>query len=551
MPNPILFVVDHDPEMLKCLAEALERRFGADYRVLTDCSPTAALTRLEQACARGQETALVIADQRTSEMTGLEWLARARDVCPRASRCELVAYGDPAAFSEVRRALVLGQVDTYLGRSCDNPEERLYPVVSEILGRWTRLTRPRVPVLRVVGERWSKRSHEMRDLLERSGLPYGFYAHDSDEGRRLLQEVGHPPRLPAVIFGGQVLADPTNSEIAELLGARTEPEADLYDLIIIGAGPAGLATAVHGASDGLKTLVVERQTVGGQAGTSSMIRNYLGFPRGISGAELAAHAQEQAVSLGAEFLITRGVTGLAADGAERVVTLAGDRQVRARSVVIATGVSYNRLEVHGVGALVGKGVFYGAATSEAPAFSGQPVFVVGAGNSAGQAAVHLARYAASVTILVRASALTMSDYLVRQIGRTDNIQVRLNTQLVRAEGGLRLEALEVKEAMSGTTERLPAAALFVLIGAGPHTSWLADTLQRDEHDYVLTGASVVHSLGGLPEWLEDRSPYALETSLPGVFAAGDVRHRSPRGVTAAVADGAIAIRSVREYLGGE
>jgi len=335
MPNPILFVVDHDPEMLKCLAEALERRFGADYRVLTDCSPTAALTRLEQACARGQETALVIADQRTSEMTGLEWLARARDVCPRASRCVLVAYGDPAAFSEVRRALVLGQVDTYLGRSCDNPEERLYPVVSEILGRWTRLTRPRVPVLRVVGERWSKRSHEMRDLLERSGLPYGFYAHDSDEGRRLLQEVGHPPRLPAVIFGGQVLADPTNSEIAELLGARTEPEADLYDLIIIGAGPAGLATAVHGASDGLKTLVVERQTVGGQAGTSSMIRNYLGFPRGISGAELAAHAQEQAVSLGAEFLITRGVTGLATDGAERVVTLAGDRQVRARSVVIA------------------------------------------------------------------------------------------------------------------------------------------------------------------------------------------------------------------------
>ncbi len=551
MPDPILFVVDRDPEILKCLAAALERRFGADYSVLTDGSPISALRRLEQACERGEDVALVIADQRTPEMTGLDWLARTRALYPKASRCVLVGYGDAVSFAEVRRGLALGQVDTFLLRSCDNPEERLYPVVSEILGRWSRATRPRVPILLIVDERWSQRSYELRDLLERASIAYGFYDRDSDEGRRLLREVGHAGRLPAVIFAGQVLTDPTDSDIARVLGARLEPEAELYDLIVIGAGPAGLATAVHGASDGLRTLVVERQTVGGQAGTSSMIRNYLGFPRGVAGAELASYAQEQAVSLGAEFIVTRGVAGLEDEGAEKVVTLAGDRQIRARAVVIACGVSYNRLEVEGVGDFVGKGVFYGAATAEAPAFAGQPVFVVGAGNSAGQAAVHLARYASEVTIVVRGEALTMSDYLVRQIKRSDNIRIRFKTEVARAEGRARLETLDIKDTVSGGTERVPAAALFVLIGAGPHTSWLEGVLQRDALGYILTGNNVVRGIGGWPEWLEDRAPYGLETSIAGVFAAGDVRARSPRGVTAAVADGAIAIRSVREYLGEE
>jgi thioredoxin reductase (NADPH) len=551
MPDPILFVVDDEPAMLKCLAEALERRFGADYRVLTDPSPVAALARLEQAAGRGEEVALVIANLRTAEMPGLTWLGRARDLFPTASRCVLVGYGDSAGFAQVRRALALGQVETFLMRPCDNPEERLYPVVGEILSRWSRIARPRVPVLRIVGERWSQRCAEMRDLSERASIPYAFYAHDSAEGRRLLEEVGHTGALPAVIFGGNVLSNPTDREIAEKLGARTEPEADLYDLIVIGAGPAGLATAVHAASDGLKTLVVERQTVGGQAGTSSMIRNYFGFPRGISGAQLAGHAHEQAISLGAEFIVTRGVTGLNEDESEKVVTLAGDRKVRAKAVVIATGVSYNRLGVEGVDALVGKGVFYGAATAEAPAFTGQEVFVVGAGNSAGQAAVHLARYAAGVTILVRGGALTMSDYLVRQIRRTGNITIRFNTQVIRAEGGSRLEALTIKETPSGKTERMTAGALFVLIGAGPHTAWLQDILQRDEQGYIRTGRHVVRGIGGCPEWLEDRMPHTLETSMPGVFAVGDVRHRSLRGVTAAVADGAVAISSVREYLAAD
>ncbi len=552
MPDPILFVIDHDPEVLKCIAGALERRFGADYRILTDSSPISALSRLEQACERGEQVALVVADIWTSEMSGLEWLARAREACPKAARCVLISWGDADGFIQVRRALVAGDVETFLIRPCDDPEERLYPVVSEILGRWSRANRPRVaPVLRIVGERWSRRCHEIRDLLERAGIVYEFRAHDSDEGRRILREVGHDGRLPAVIFGPRVVCDPTNGEIAEVLGARLDPEEELYDLIIVGAGPAGLASAVHGAANGMKTLVVERSAVGGQAGTSSMIRNYLGFPRGITGAELAAYAREQAISLGAELIVTRGVVGLAADGRDKVLILAGGRDVRARSVIVATGVSYNKLEVEGVGALIGKGVFYGTGMSEAAAFVGREVFVVGAGNSGGQAAVNLARYASNVTIVVRGTELTMSDYLLRQIERTPTIHVRYNAQIVRAEGGSRLEALHIADAASRTTERVPAAALFVLIGAGAHTDWLAGLLQRDEHGYVVTGRHVTRGGGNQPDWVQDRAPYQFETSLPGVFAVGDVRHQAPRGVTAAVYEGTTAVWSAKEYLAEE
>ena len=449
----------------------------------------------------------------------------------------------------MRRAFVLGQLDTYLLKPWGDPEERLYPVVSEILGSWARSVRPRVALLHIVGERWAPRSHEMRDLLERSSFPYRFYSHDSDEGQRLLRDGGHAGGLPAVIFGDRCLTDPTNLEIARMLGVKTEPDGGLYDVVVVGAGPSGLATAVYAAADGLRTLVVERQVVGGQAGTSSMIRNYLGFPRGISGAELAARAHEQAISLGVEFLLIREITGLAARGPERIVTLAETIDVSTRTVVIATGVSYNRLEIDGLDGLLGKGVFYGAATAEAPAFAGRHVFVIGAGNSAGQGAVHLARYAASVTLLMRGASPTMSDYLARQIERASNIQVRLNTELLRVHGRRRLEAVEVNDRLRGTAESLPGSALFVFIGAGPHTSWLEKTLQRDENGHILTGRHVVRGATGVPTWDEAREPYVLETSLPGVFAAGDVRHNSPRGVAAAVADGAIAIRSVREYLG--
>ena len=540
--QPIVFLVDEDPETLASMAEALERRFGAEYRIIADTSPAAALSRLGEACERGETVALVAA-------TDFEWLAQAHERCPKAARCVLVTLGDQGRVKRVREALVLGQADTYLLKAFGDPEERLYPVVSEILGRWTRATRPRLPILWIVGERWASRSHELRDLSERSTVPYAFYAHDSTEGQRLLDRIGHTGGFPVVFFRDRFLVDPPNVEIARLLGAQTEPEGGLYDVVIVGGGPAGLAAAVHGAADGLRTLVVERETVGGQAGTSSLIRNYPGFPRGISGSDLASRAQEQAISLGAEFTITRTVTALETREGEHVVTLAEGTEIRARTVVVATGVAYNRLGVEGIDDLAGKGVFYGAATAEAPAFSGRDVFVIGAGSSGGQAAVHLARYAASVTLIARGDAPTMSDYLVKQIERTPNIRIRLHTELLRAEGTRRLEALVVRDAHSGVIERLTGAAAFVLIGAGPHTAWLEKTVQRDERGYILTGRTVVRDFVGVPAWPEDRAPLPLETSVPGVFAAGDVRQRSPRGVAAAVADGAIAIRSVREYLG--
>ena len=549
MAEPIIFVVDPDPEALAWIATALQRRFGADYRIETDDNPASAIMRLEQACERGDSVALVIAAVSTTDTTALEWLARVHDLCPWASRCALVSYGDPHAYPVVRRALALGRLETSLMKPVGDPEERLYPLVAEILGSWARATRPRVPVVTIVGERWSHRSHELRDLFERASLPYAFCAHDGDEGRRRLQDVGHAGALPAVIFGAQCLADPTNAEIARMLGANAHQVGGLYDLVIVGSGPAGLAAAVYGASDGLRTLVIERFVPGGQAGTSSMIRNYLGFPRGISGAELAARAQEQAFSLGAEFLLTSDVISVSSEESEHVVTTAEGTQARARAVIIATGVSYNRLEVDGVDRLVGKGVFYGAATAEGPAQAGRDVFVVGGANSAGQAAVHLARYAGTLTLLVRGDGLTMSDYLVKQLERADNVRIRLNTQIVGVDGRHRLEGLRVGDVVRGTTERLNGTALFVLIGAGPHTSWLEKTLQLDESGYILTGDSVVLGIGGAPfEWLEERAPSALETSVSGIFAAGDVRHRSPRNVAAAVADGAIAVRSVYEYL---
>jgi thioredoxin reductase (NADPH) len=448
--------------------------------------------------------------------------------------------------------MVLGLVEGCLMQPWGSPDERLYPLVSELLVTWARMSRPHVEILRIVGRRWEPRSHELRELLELNGVGCGLYEADSEEGRRLLREVDHGGRLPVVVFhDGRGLVDPTDGEIAQILGVRTEPAADLYDLAIIGAGPSGLAAAVYGASEGLRTLVIERRALGGQAGSSSMIRNYLGFPRGIGGTELAVRAYEQAWSLGAEFVFTREACGLAARGAERIVTLAETTEVRARAVVVATGISYNRLAAHGAEALVGKGVFYGAATTEAGALAGQAVFIVGGGNSAGQAAVHLARYAAQVTVVVRGSSLaaSMSDYLIKQIDRTRNIRVRLDTQVRRVVGRQHVEMVELEQVDAGRLEQVPAAALFVMIGAGPHTEWLAGALQRDERGYVRAGRTVLREAsGGAPGWPLERLPYPLETSLPGVFAAGDVRDRSVKRVASAVGEGAIAIHSVHEYL---
>jgi thioredoxin reductase (NADPH) len=550
--NPILFVVGDDAATLATLAGALERRFGADYRVWSDRSPASALARLQEACDRGESIALLIAEQWMPEMTGIDWLGRARELCPGASRCLVVSYGDGEGIALMHRAMVLGLLDSCLARPWGSPDDRLYPLVSELLGTWTRMTRDRVEIVRIVGGRWEPRCHELRELLEQNGVPSGLYEPESDEGRRLLRDVDHAGRLPVVVFhDGRHLVDPADAEVARVLGARTEPASDLYDLAVIGAGPSGLAAAVYGASEGLRTLVIERRALGGQAGSSSMIRNYLGFPRGIGGTELAIRAYEQAFALGAEFVFTREARGLAVRGTERIVTLAERTEVRARAVVVATGIAYNRLAAPGAEALVGKGVFYGAATTEARALAGQDVFIVGGGNSAGQAAVHLARCAARVTMVVRGSSLSasMSDYLIKQIERTRDIRVRLATQVVRVVGRQHLEMLELEDIDGGGLEQVPAAALFVMIGAGPHTDWLASALQRDERGYVRAGRTVLREAsGGAPGWPLGRLPYPLETSLPGVFVAGDVRDRSVKRVASAVGEGAIAINSVHEYL---
>jgi thioredoxin reductase (NADPH) len=422
-----------------------------------------------------------------------------------------------------------------------------------LLSAWAKATgRTRLEAIRVVGGRRSLRSHQLTDLLERNGVAYAFYPDDSPEGRRLLEETHQDgSRLPVVVmWDGRVLVDPSVAEIVGAAGGDTRPDPDVYDVAIVGAGPAGLTAATYGASEGLRTLLLEREAVGGQAGTSSLIRNYLGFPRGISGRELAARASEQAWLFGASFVFNVA-TGLHASGPHRVVTLADGSQATSQAVVLATGVSYRRLDVPGLDRLSGAGVFYGAGVAEAAAMAGQEVFVVGAGNSAGQAALHLAKHAAQVTILARGHSLaaTMSDYLVKEIGHTANLTVRLHTQVAAVHGTGQLEGLTLRDLSGGPPAEVPASALFILIGAEPHTDWLADTLARDDHGFILTGRDLPQdSRSAYRCWPLGRPPLPLEASMPGVFAAGDVRYRSVKRVASAVGDGSIAIQLIHEYL---
>jgi thioredoxin reductase (NADPH) len=553
---PTLLVVDGVAEDLRVVAEALERRFGADYRVRTAATAEEALRLLDRLAQEGAAVALVAAELRLPVIDGggIELLRRAHALHPGAGRALFVAMGHAAGMSSatdrVMRASALGQIDLAILKGWVSPEEWLYPQVQETLSAWALAHRPRHEHVRIVGEQWSPRSHELRDLLTRNTVPFGFYAADSEEGRRLLAEHGlDPGRLPvAIFFDGKVVADPDVRTLAEGFGVRTRPAAEggeRYDVAIVGAGPAGLAAALYGASEGLRTVVVEPRALGGQAGTSSRIRNYLGFPRGVSGTELTARAYEQARLFGAEFVFSREATGLSVMGEDRVVTLSGEERAVARAVVIATGVTYRRLGIPALDRLLGMGVFYGAAAAEARAMAGEHVVVVGAGNSAGQAALHLARFAARVTILARGESLasSMSDYLIQELATNPTIEVRLRTRVVDGRGDQRLEAVAVEDARTARREDLRAAAMFVLIGAEPHTAWLEGTLQRDEAGYVSTGGEV--SPDG---WPLGRPPMLLETSMPGVFAAGDVRHGSVKRVAAAVGEGSVAIGAVHEYL---
>ena len=550
--KPVLLVVDDEAEALRKIEHELHERYGSDYRVVGEGSAEASLSKLRELEEAGEVVALVLADQWMPGMSGTDFLTRVREVYPTAKRALLVEWGDRSAPKPILQAMALGRIDYYVNKPWGSVDERFHRVISEFLYDWAKDHLPKFEAIRVVGERWSPRSHELRDLLGRNGVLHTFHSADSREGRELLAQVGYDSaRLPMVVlFDGQVLVDPSNTDIADACGSNPSMEDLSYDLLIIGAGPAGLAAAVYGASEGLDTMVVEGEAVGGQAGTSSLIRNYLGFPQGISGAELAEQAAEQAWLFGATFAYMTHATELRRAGDKLVVSLSCGNEVTARAVIVATGASYRRLDIPSLEALRGAGVFYGAAVTEAQAMKEQDVYVVGAGNSAGQAAMHLSKYASRVTLLVRDGSLAsnMSDYLIQQIEATENIEVRMNTRVVDGGGEGRLERLVLEDSLSGTTETVPAAGLFVLIGAQPHTGWLPEEIERDEKGFVFTGRDLPSYGRARRSWHLGRLPLPMETSIPGVLAIGDVRHGSVKRVASAVGEGSIAIQMVHEYL---
>ena len=548
----IFVVVSEDPRVRTALTGDLERRFGADYDVLAADSVPAATMLLADCAERSRRVALVFADQALSGPSAVEFLAQARTSDPGCRRVLVIPRGNWSSRHPVIEAMALGQVDFHLYNPWEPLERILYPAVSEFLSVWGRLQEAPVVPIRICGEQHSRRSHELRDVLTRASIPFWFFADGSDEGQALLREVGATGKqLPVVVFyTGVALENPSNADVVSTLGMKTRPDVERCDLVIVGAGPGGLAAAVYAASEGLDAVVLEPVVPGGQAGTSALIRNYLGFQRGISGEDLIGRAVEQAWLFGVDFVLTQQATGLAVRGNDRVIRTADGSEVAAPAVILAVGVEWRRLGVLALEALVGAGVFYGAAGAEAKAMQGRDVYIVGAGNSAGQAALHLSRYASSVTMLVRQESLvaTMSDYLVRQIDVASNVAVRFATEVIDGGGDGHLEEITVRERTTGYTSALPASALFVMIGAEPHTDWLPDAIHRDERRFILTGQDLVRH-GQLPAgWPLERAPRLLETSIPGVLAVGDVRHGSVKRVASAVGEGATAVALVHEYL---
>lgn len=547
--KPVILVVDDDQASLALLAEELEIRYSRDYQIVSVSSSGEALQRLAALVGEGEDVALILADQWMPQMPGVDLLAAAHRITRTARRGLLIRWGDHSAAGPILRASALGHIDYYVPKPVYLPDERFHRTITEFLDEWWRLRGRWFEVVRVVGDERSARSHEIRDVLHRNALPVGFYSADSSEGRAILTAVGGlGSQLPVVIlFDGRVLANPTNSEVAEAIGVKVRPDARGYDVAIVGAGPAGLAASVYAASEGLTVAVVESEALGGQAGTSSLIRNYLGFPRGISGAELAFRAFDQAWLFGAELVYGSAAAALTTNTEGCVLALGDGARVSARAVVLACGVAYRRLDVPGLEELIGAGVVYGAAVAEAHALAGQRVFVVGGGNSAGQAAMHLARYAERVTILIRSDSLarSMSDYLIRQIHATRNVDVRPLVEVVGGGGQGHLEWLELRDRHTSKVEAVPAAAVFVLIGAKPNTDWLGASVVRDPWGYVVTGEDVIRAGAA---WPEKRPPLPLETSLAGVFAVGDVRQGSVKRVASAVGEGSIVIRSVHDYF---
>ncbi|MET9086312.1 FAD-dependent oxidoreductase [Streptomyces sp. NPDC004237] len=545
----VIMTVDDDPGVSRAVARDLRRRYGASYRIVRAESGDSALEALRELKLRGDLVAVILADYRMPQMNGIEFLEQALDVYPGARRVLLTAYADTNAAID---AINVVDLDHYLLKPWDPPEEKLYPVLDDLLDAWRASDYKPVPATKVVGHRWSARSSDVREFLARNQVPYRWYSVEEPEGQRLLAAAeADGDRLPLVITpDGTPLIEPEAPELAARVGLATTPTADFYDLVVIGGGPAGLGAAVYGASEGLRTVLVERSATGGQAGQSSRIENYLGFPDGVSGAQLTDRARRQAHKFGAEILTAREVTGLEINGGARVVRFADGSAVAAHSVILATGVQYRQLEAEGCVDLTGCGVFYGSALTEATSCQGQDVYIVGGANSAGQAAMYLSRFAKSVTLLVRGTDLSasMSYYLIQQINEAPNISVRSRTVVDAAHGVERLEQLTLRHVETGDREQVEAQWMFVFIGAAPLTDWLGDTVLRDGRGFILAGPDL--TVDGRPPaaWELDRPPYHLETSIPGVFVAGDARAESAKRVASAVGEGAMAVMLVHRYL---
>ncbi|MGH9026911.1 MAG: FAD-dependent oxidoreductase [Acidimicrobiia bacterium] len=547
--KPILLTVDDDPGVSRAVARDLRRQYGEAYRVVRTESGPQALETLRELKLRGDLVAVLLADHRMPEMSGLEFLEAAMDLFPLARRALLTAYADTDAAIE---AINVVDLDHYLLKPWDPPEEKLYPVVDALIELWLGSDEHPVTETRVVGHRWSARSFEVRDFLARNSVPYRWHSSEEPEGQRLLDAAGvELTRIPLVVTSeGEYLVAPSMGELAAKVGLSTTPTTDFYDVVIVGGGPAGLGAAVYAASEGLRTVLVERQATGGQAGQSSRIENYLGFPDGVTGTQLTDRARRQAHKFGAEILTTRDVVGLDVRASSRAVRFADGGKVVAHAVLLATGIAYRKLGMPGVDALTGRGLFYGSAATEAPACGGEDVYIVGAGNSAGQAAVFLSRHARRVTLLARADSLehSMSYYLIRQIDEIPNVDVRCTTELIAVHGDDHLEQLTLCDTRAGTQETVRAGYLFVFIGAEPRTEWLEGHVARDPRGFVLTGPDLLRD-GQRPRgWNLDRDPYYLEASAPGVFAAGDVRANSIKRVASAVGEGAMAIQLLHAYL---
>jgi thioredoxin reductase (NADPH) len=550
MAKPVIWTVDDDPDVLRAVERDLRRQYGNRYRVMAADSGAGALESVKQLKLRNDPVALFLVDQRMPRMSGVEFLEAALEFYPEAKRALLTAYADTDAAI---RAINSVKIDHYLMKPWDPPEERLYGVVDDLLDDWQAGFRPPFEGIRIVGHRWSPHFNQMRDFLARNSIPYQLLDAETDEtARQLMESSGTDSKqLPLVVFSdGTHLQDPTSAAVAEKLGLKTKAELPFYDLVIVGGGPAGLAAAVYGAADGLRTILIEREAPGGQAGRSSRIENYLGFPTGLSGFDLARRAVSQARRFGVEILAPQEVTGVRVDGPSRFVTLGNGTEIGCRALLIATGIAFRKVDVPGVEELTGAGVYYYAPMTEALSYKNEDVYIVGGANSAGQAAMYFSKYARSVTMLVRGDSLSanMSQYLETQIAATKNIVVRLNTSVLEVKGSGRCETITLMNNKTCARETVPASALLFYVGAIPYTDWLGGIVERDAQGYIYSGGHFLKE-GKRPNgWTSDRDPFLLETSVPGIFVAGDVRHASAKGVTSGVGEGAMAVKLIHQYL---